>query len=314
MNTINKYIDNDTLSKDKIIIGDYENLLLELNRYLYNKNSREFLLCPNDSDFKILKLINVLTQLEADPSIFCKHLNITNQDIKKNGYALRKITTLFSNYVENFFFDDEFKQPQYTYNNLKSEYLVETNWGGNDKLIIKRNNNDKNNPQSKYDIDGKIDNTNIYIDIKGRYDKRKTLITTEVDDSFYLDDKTLLKYYCRKVHDNADIWFAIYHNYGPGDYGINFVSFNTLLLYLDIRLNKTLASQLPTTQDLLNNKFNNIPLTIEINHNMNKAHKILNPHASDIIEITKFNNTSFINFNYKLLSCSKRNFINVLSQ
>jgi hypothetical protein len=312
MSLIDKYCNAKTVLKSDIMIGDYELLIAEIKDYLSKQNKREFLLDPTQKQTNVLRLINTLSQLEADALLLSKHLNKSEQYVKENGYSLRNTTTTMSNFTEDFFFKDEFKQGDYVNNFLKDEYLIEANWGQNEKLVVTQNNN--TGLQSMYDLDGRIDNTNIFVDIKGRYEKRKTLRNIEIDDSYYLDEKTILKYYCRKIHDNADIWFVMYHNYGPGDFGFNFMSFNTLLSYINIKLNKSLASKLPTTEDLLNNKFNDIPLTISVNENMNNAFKVINPQGSNVIEIVDFNNKKFINFNYKVLSCSRSKFINVLTK
>ena len=302
---IEKYINIETLSKNSFIIGDYISLADEIVYYLENQNKREFLLNPDKEQMNMLKLINNVTQLESDTNLMSKHLNLTNQQVKQGGYDLRNVTKYFSQFVEIFFFKDEFQHGDYINNELKDNLLNHTSW--NTKLII-----EQNNIINPYDFDGKIANTNIYVDIKGRYESCKSLKNIDKNSALYLDEKTILKYYCRKVNDNADIWFAIYHNYGLGNFGINFIDFNTILSYLDIRLNP--GCSLPTTDDILTNKFTIMPLTLSVNENKNVGHKLLSNTGKDIIEITSVNNTTYVNFNYKVLSCERSDFIKYLTK
>lgn len=308
MSLIDNYLKIKTLDKTSIILGEYVPLTTEIVSYLIIQNKREFLLSPNQYQMAVLHLINNLTQLEADKKLFALHLNISEKAVEKGGYNLRIITSMFSKFVEDFFFYDEFSHGDYSNNEVRNKFMNSNSNVFNQNLIIT-----PNNKKNLYDFDAKVDNTTLFVDIKGRYEKIKTLKNIDPNDACYLDEKTILKYYCRKINDRANIWFAMYHNYGPGDFGISYLSFDTLLSYLDIELN-TNVSQFPTTHDLLNNKFPIVPMTISLSKNRNVGHKLLSNEGGDIVEITNINKSIAVNFNYKILTCSRRKFINTLTK
>ena len=308
------------LSNDKIYQKEYLAILKELTNLYSDKNTvinSKLLTTPSIDDFKLLRIINACCSLEHDLDVLSKYINISKSEIKKNGYKYRAINTLQSQFLERLFFENEFKKSIYN-RELKPEYSINDNIYD---LNIIRNNN-SSNPLSKFDFDGKIENSIIYIDIKGRYSPNTYFFNNlrdsngrhlDIDSNKYLnlDVKTIYKYYCRKYHEGCKIWLAFYHNFGPQSFGINFLDFDKLLSYLDIKKKK--GAIVPQMLDLKSNPFIIYPFKLQLNDKVINEKK--ENYSDDIIYYGPggFNYPESIYFDYTKLCCKTNEFINAIT-
>ena len=325
--TINKFINKfdeygnfkkNILTEDKIYQKDYLTIVDEL-KYLYSNQiiTENILTMPSSDEFRLLRVINTCCALEHKTDKLSKYIKVPEHEIKKNGYKYRVINTLQSQYLEKLFFDKKF---QISNRNLKQEYSIDNKYH---ELNIIRNNN-TSDPLSKYDFDGKIENSIIYIDIKGRYNNNGCFFNNLKDDNnnslnidsnkyLNLDVKTIYKYYCRQLHEGCKIWLAFYHNYSPCSFGINFLDFDKLLYFINIT--KLKGKVIPQMSDLKSNPFITYPFDISLNDNRISEVKS-ESYLNDIIYYQKgsFNYPSTIHFDYTKLCCSMEEFLNAISE
>lgn len=321
--------DGSMISKDKIGKQEYLNMVSEFTDFYAIANKPKYLkqcdilTAPNYEEFKLLRIISGCCAVEHDKKTLAKYISIPESIIKKNGYKYKTINTLQSQYLENLFFDNEFKKYYFTDRTLNSEFTTD-NWEYD--LNICRNNNITNDPLSKFDFDGKVENSIIYVDIKGRYnpntyflnglrDENGRFANLDINRYISLDIKTIFKYYCRKHHEDCKIWIAFYHNYGPQSYGISYLDFDKLLSYLNITKNK--GAVMPQLVDLKSNPLITYPLQISLKEDVIRETKGNYNYLNNIIYIDNTGSNSYspsIYFDYAKMCCSTNEFINAISQ
>ena len=202
---------------------DYDSKIEDVKHYLSSldiEDKKRFLFESNDKDRKILNLIRELYEYE-------------NRNCKT--YSQRIVSKYFGEY----FLEDFITRVIITNRKLKDHFLV-NNETFDDNFEICHHNLGEN----KFNIDLKVNNTNILIDAKTR------LVKTQGDFNTYLEKKSFLKYSNIATKEDKDVWLCIYYNYG-NIIGLRFFRIRDLNPYIEI-VNQSIV---PT--NICNNRFEN---------------------------------------------------------